>query len=326
VSIRRYDSAASVGAEPQSTLVVVGNFDGVHAGHRRVLTSAAAAAKRQRLVPVVLTFHPHPAVVLRGVKSAVLTTMERRVELIGRVDPAFSVVVEPFTIELSKLSAREFVLQLLVRALGAKEVVVGANFRFGRNREGDVARLEELGGELGFTARPHVLEGDDQGTFSSTRVRAAIDDGDLPEAERILGRPHALGGVVVAGDARGRGLGFPTANLADVPELLPPHGVYACLVDQLDASGGATRLGRAVANIGVCPTVKAGLAVEAHVLDFEGDLYGARLRLHVVQRLREERAFSGLDELVEQIHRDVAAARRALLGRSPDPAAGAAWH
>jgi riboflavin kinase/FMN adenylyltransferase len=326
VSSRRFDGAQSVAARPGSALIVVGNFDGVHRGHRIVLSSAVERANERGLSPLVLTFDPHPAVVLRGVKSAVLTTMDRRIELIARIDPALSVVVEPFTPELSRLSARAFAEELLVRDLGAAVVVVGENFRFGRGREGDVAMLAELGTELGFAARPHVLEGDDNGRFSSTRVRTAISAGDVLEAERVLGRPHAISGTVASGDRRGRTLGFPTANLAAVPELLPPHGVYACLVDRLDADGGASRLGLAVTNIGTRPTFEGGLAVEAHLLDFSGDLYGARLRLHLVARLREERAFEGREALVEQIQRDVAAARQALASRARDPDAGGAWH
>jgi len=305
---------------------VVGNFDGVHRGHRIVLASAVEQARERGVRPLVLTFDPHPAVVLRGVKSAVLTTMDRRIELIARIDPALGVVVEPFTLELSRLSARAFAEELLVGALGAAVVVVGENFRFGRGREGDVGMLAELGAELGFVARPHALEGDDTGRFSSTRVRTAISAGDMPEAERVLGRPHALSGIVAAGDRRGRTLGFPTANLADVPELLPPHGVYACLVDRLDADGAASRVGLAVANIGTRPTFEGGLSVEAHLLDFSGDLYGARLRLHLVAQLREERAFDGREALIEQIRLDVAAARQALASRVPDPEAASAWH
>lgn len=326
VSIRRYDSTASMSRPPQSALVVIGNFDGVHTGHRIVLSSAVAQADERGVEPVVLTFHPHPAVVLRGVRSAVLTTMERRIELMGRVAPALSVVVEPFTLELSRLSARDFATELLAKKLGAAAVVVGENFRFGHGREGDVKLLAELGAELGFEARPHALQGDSNGTYSSTRVRAAVDAGDLEQAERVLGRPHALSGVVQTGYRRGRTIGFPTANLAEIPELLPPYGVYACLVDQLDDSGRAHRLGKAVTNIGVRPTVRGGLAVEAHLLDLEPDLYGARLRLHLVARLRDERKFSGLDELRDQIAIDVGAARHALEGRVPDPAAGAGWH
>lgn len=321
---RRVDRTSELRAEPRTTLVVIGNFDGVHRGHQAVLASAVAEARSLGLAPVVLTFDPHPVVVLgKGVPS-VLTTMSRRVELMGRVADGLTVVVQPFTQELSEVPAREFVERLLLGDLGAGAVVVGQNFCFGRGRKGDVTLLAELGAALGFRARAHALEGDAAGTFSSSRARDAISSGDMPLAESILGRPHSISGRVVRGDARGRTLGFPTANLGSVAELPPPNGVYACLVDRLGGVG-AKALGVAVANVGVRPTLGAGASVEAHLLDFEGDLYDAELRLHLVERLRDERRFDGLPALVEQIGRDVVRARAVLASRTPDPAAGGAW-
>jgi riboflavin kinase/FMN adenylyltransferase len=306
--------------------VVIGNFDGVHRGHVAVLREAVAEAAKHGLEPLLLTFDPHPAVVLHDIPSRVLTTMDRRVELVTRVDARLRVVVEPFTRELAELEPRAFVEELLLENLGARRVVVGQNFCFGRGRSGDVGTLAALGRELGFEARALALVGDDQGTYSSSRARAAIAGGHLPEAERVLGRPHAISGVVEHGEARGRSIGFATANLGSVPELMPPDGVYACLVDRLFDDGRVEVLGRAVANHGVRPTLAAGRAFEAHLLDFEGDLYGQRLRVHLVERLREERHFGGLDALRAQIAADVAAARQALAARRPDPAAGGAWH
>lgn len=327
MSSRRVDGAASLGAAPGTTLVVIGNFDGVHRGHQAVLSAALVEAGADGLAPLLLTFEPHPAVVLRGVPSRVLTTMERRVELVGRLDDSLRVVVEPFTRALAELEARAFVERILLGQLGARRVVVGQSFCFGRGRSGDLGTLEALGRELGFSARAVALVGDEQGRFSSSRARQAISSGDMAQAEQVLGRPHSLSGTVVAGDARGRSLGFPTANLAFIEELLPPHGVYACLADRLHPDGRSEKLGLAVANLGVRPTLGAGAAIfEAHVLDLEGDLYGARLRIHLVARLREERKFSGVAELAAQIEKDVAAARQALRERRPDPAASGAWH
>lgn len=304
---------------------MIGNFDGVHRGHQAVLASAVAEARTLGLEPVVLTFHPHPVVVLgRGVPS-VLTTMARRVELMGRAAAGLTVVVQPFTRELSELGAREFVERLLLGDLGAAAVVVGQNFCFGRGRQGDVALLGELGRELGFRARAQALEGDASGSYSSSRVRGAIVAGDMAEAERILGRPHSISGTVERGDARGRKIGFPTANLGAIAELGPASGVYACLVDRVHAGGSARALGLAVTNIGVRPTVGAGPSIEAHLLDFDGDLYGAELRLHLVARLREEQRFEGLDALVRQIRQDVERGREILARRAPDPRAGGAW-
>jgi riboflavin kinase/FMN adenylyltransferase len=168
------------------------------------------------------------------------------------------------------------------------------------------------------------LVADETGPLSSSRARKAIAAADLREAERVLGRPHALTGEVVRGDGRGRSIGIPTANLDRVAELRPPNGVYACLVDRVDR--GAKVLGIGAVNIGVRPTVGAGASVEVHVLDFDGDLYGARLRLHLVEKLRDERRFGGIDELVAQIRRDLDAARQTLAHCKPDPGADGAWH
>jgi riboflavin kinase/FMN adenylyltransferase len=326
VDNRRVDGRKSLGASPGTTLIAIGNFDGVHRGHRAVLESAAARARLDGLLPIVLTFDPHPAVVLGKSGPSLLTALDRRIELIGRVAPEIRVVVEPFTLELSKLSARAFVEELLLRDLGARVVLVGKNFRFGHGREGDVALLERVGNELGFSAVSTDLVADASGPLSSSRVRKAIAAGDLGDAQAVLGRPHALSGRVVRGDGRGRTIGVPTANLESVLELRPPNGVYACLVDHVENDGSAKKLGIGAVNIGVRPTVGAGPSVEVHVLDFDRDLYGQTLRLHLVERLREERRFAGIDELVAQIRRDLDAARQTLADRKPDPSAGGAWH
>ena len=312
----RIDGAKSLRAKSGGALVIIGNFDGVHRGHQAVLGASALAAKRAGLEPVVLTFHPHPAEVLgRGVLPS-LTTLERKIELITRVDPAFAVVVEPFDAELARVEPEEFAERLLVRELGAKSVVVGQNFRFGRNRAGDLPALSRLGESLGFEVRAEPLHGDAAGAYSSTRVRAALARGDLDEVNEALGRPHSLSGSVIRGAGRGRSLGVPTANLGPVPEALPPYGVYACLVDRLLADGPRA-LARGVANVGVRPTVGAGFGVEAHLFDLDEDLYGAVLRVHLVKRLREERRFPGVSELKAQIERDIAEARAALAPREP---------
>jgi riboflavin kinase/FMN adenylyltransferase len=322
VSKGRVDGAKQLGAKPGSTLVIIGNFDGVHRGHQAVLSASAAAAKRQGLGPVVLTFHPHPAEVLgRGVLPA-LTTLERKIELIERIDPSFVVVVEPFDADLARVEPEEFAERLLVRELGAKSVVVGQNFRFGRNRAGDLPALARFGERFGFDVRAEALHGDAHGPYSSTRIRAALAKGDLDDVADKLGRPHALSGRVIRGAGRGRSLGVPTANLGPVPEALPPYGVYACLIDRLKARGGAAALAPGVANVGVRPTVGAGFGVEVHLFDFDGDLYGAELRVHLVRRIRDERRFPNVTELRAQIDRDIDEARSALAGFSPGPDGG----
>lgn len=307
------------------SLVAIGNFDGVHRGHQAVLAQAAGLAASQKLALRVLTFDPHPAVVVgRGALPA-LTILERKLDLLCRARPELTVVVEPFTQQLAQTSPEDFVTGLLVNQLAARGVLVGENFRFGRGRGGDFAQLARLGEAHGFRALAATLERDERGPISSTRIRGALSDGDLDEVTHLLGRPHALGGVVVAGQGRGRSIGFPTANLVDIGEALPPHGVYAVLVDA--RVGGVFRaLAAGVANYGVRPTLGAGPSFEVHLFDLERDLYGAALRVHLLGRLREERKFSGVDELRAQIARDIAAARGMVTGRKPDPSALGAWY
>lgn len=308
------------------TLCAIGNFDGVHRGHRAVLARAAADARDAGLEPVLLTFDPHPAVVLGRQPPAVLTPLSRKIELVRRVDPSLRVVVRRFDKAFSQLEPEEFVRDVLVNELRVARVVVGRNFRFGKARKGDLARLAELGAEHGFVAQATELYGDERGPWSSTRAREAIARGDLEEAELVLGRPHALTGRVVPGDRRGRQLGFPTANLVDVEEARPPHGVYAVLVDRVAEDGSAKALARGVANLGVRPTFETTPALEVHLLDFDGDLYGATLRMHLVARLREEKRFASLAELQAQIAHDIERAREVLASRTPDEAAQGAWY
>jgi len=305
-------------------LVVIGNFDGVHLGHRAVIEAALSEARGRGLRPLVLTFDPHPAEVLGGGTRPPLTVLDRKLELIERLGSELKVVVEPFTLALSQFTPAEFAQKFLVELLSAKVVIVGDNFRFGHRRGGDLRTLVALGQELGFEAHASSLVGDAQGPYSSTRARAALASGDLPAVELVLGRPHSLRGTVVAGAQRGRTIGVPTANLDGVAEALPPYGVYAVLVDRV-GEGESAAIGTGVANIGLRPTVDAGFSVEVHLFDFSQDLYGDRLRVHLVARLREEQKFSGLPELKAQISRDIEQARAALALAEPDPLANGAW-
>lgn len=310
--LRYAEGADRLSLAPRSTLVAIGNFDGVHAGHQEVLRRACATAADAGLRPIVLTFHPHPSEVLGRGALPRLTTLERKVELLQRLDPALHVVVHPFDLGLAGLTPEQFVEQLLVGRLGAAIVQVGHNFRFGKGRAGDLDTLGALGRVHGFEARPEALFGDDAGPFSSTRVREAVARGDLAAAASVLKRPHMLSGVVVRGDQRGRTLGFPTANLAEVTEALPPDGVYAVLVDREHTPGRFRALARGVMNLGMRPTFQAGRSAEVHFLDQDVDVYGARLRVHLVERLREERRFDGIDALRAQIAADANQARTLL--------------
>jgi len=287
--------------------IAIGNFDGVHRGHQQVLRVATDA---------VLTFDPHPAVALGRVAPSILTALPRKIELLERAGVG-EVVIQRFDDAFAAWSPERFVADLLVGKLAATVIVVGRNFRFGNKRAGDLATLERLGKEHGFEVRPFDLSGDEIGPFSSTRVRDAITRGDVEDAKRVLGRPHAFAGIVAKGDQRGRTLGFPTANIEDVAELVPAAGVYAVVVDRIDHF--TKGVGRGVMNVGVRPTVKdAGRRTqEVHLFDFDQDLYGAKLRVHVVSRVREERKFATIDELRAQIATDVSVARAITLEIEP---------
>lgn len=307
-------------------LVVIGNFDGVHLGHRTVIAEAAERARARGLHPRVLTFHPHPAEVLGRRAPAQLTTLHRKRELIARIAPNVELVVMTFDLDFAAQSPREFAERITHPPLLARSVIVGANFRFGKDRAGDLDLLVELGAELGFEAHVETLVGDDHGPWSSTRARAALAAGDVEGAAHILGRPHMVSGVVVRGDRRGRTLGFPTANLDRIEEALVAPGVYAVLVDREDDDGVAHALARGAANVGTRPTVGGSeVRLEVHLFDLDEDLYGARLRCHFIHRLRAEARFEGLGALRDQIARDTAEARALLDDRGPAPDAGGAF-
>ena len=314
------------------TLCAIGNFDGVHRGHVEVLRRAEREAQLHRAEPLALTFDPPPGVVLGRTPPSLLTTLPRKVELIAAAVPAIRVVVKTFDHALAQYSAAEFAEKVLVQELRAVCVVVGQNFRFGRGREGDLGTLVQLGEKLGFTAHSTELVGDDKGPWSSTRVRKSLAAGDLADVEAVLGRPHALTGTVVRGDQRGRTLGFPTANLGQVDEALAPRGVYAVLVERLDRPGLPRALARGVANLGIRPTVDAGMAVEVHLLDFQPDdaadldLYGAMLRMYLVEYLRGEQKFASLDALKAQIAVDAVMARTVLAARKAAPGVLGGWY
>lgn len=319
----------SAAATPRGSLVIIGNLDGVHRGHQALLADAARDAGPRDLAPVAVTFSPHPARVLGRTPPPTLTALPRKIELIQRVQPSIRVEVVTFDRTFAAQTPEEFVRSVLLDRLGARVVLVGANFRFGRDRAGDFTTLGRLGEDLGFETRSHPLVGDAEGPWSSTRVRGAIARGDLDAATDMLSRPHMVSGVVVRGDQRGRTIGFPTCNLDEIEEALPPFGVYAVLVDRTLPSGRAVSLARGVANLGVRPTVEqpgqARPSLEVHLFDLDEDLYGERLRVHLIARLRPEQKFAGLAELKAQIARDAEAARAVLTPLREDPPARGAW-
>jgi riboflavin kinase/FMN adenylyltransferase len=266
----------------------MGSFDGVHRAHRQVIETARALGGRT----TVVTFWPHPRIVL-GNRVKLLSTLERRLELLGETGVEETLVVE-FTPELARLQPHEFADSIL-RRIGTSSIVVGSNFRFGRAAAGDAATLTELG----FDVRPvPLVDG-----ISSSQVRTHLEGGDVEAAARLLGRPPEVEGTVVLGNQRGGTLGFPTANLDVPPEVLvPAYGIYA----------GATLGHRAAISIGVNPHYGGSeLRIEPYLLDFDGDLYGRRLVVELWRRLRDERAFESEDDLVEQIAHDVEETRAA---------------
>jgi riboflavin kinase / FMN adenylyltransferase len=271
--------------------VAVGTFDGVHLGHRHVIAGSDS----------VLTFDPHPVSVVSPQHTPkLLTTLERKAELIGSLGVQELIVI-PFDADFAKRTAQQFIDDVLVSALGASKVAIGENFRFGHKAQGD-PRLLAADGRFATVVHP-LLEVDGE-IVSSSHIRGLLLAGEVGEANRLLGTPFELCGEVAHGDARGRELGFPTANLIpDEALVCPGHGVYACL------AGGASSLGGvpAAVSIGVRPTFKTGRGelIEAYILDFEGDLYGSQLRLEFLARLRGERRFDSPESLIEQMHRDV---------------------
>ena len=274
--------------ERRPRAAAIGSFDGVHRGHQAVLAAVVASG----LAPTAITFDPHPRIAL-GNRVDLVTTLERRLELIAETGIE-TTLVATFDSTLQRLPPEVFAERYL-RALGVETVIAGADFRFGVQRTGDLALLEQLGFEV--VVSPEV------GGVSSTAVRAALGEGDVLEAARLLGRPYELDGMVVAGDQRGGTLGYPTANLRLEADLAcPRYGIYA----------GAALGHRAAVSIGTNPHYGGTeRRIEPYLLDFEGDLYGKRLVVEVWERLRDEAVFGSEEALVEQIAADVEATRRA---------------
>jgi riboflavin kinase/FMN adenylyltransferase len=292
---------------PQPVLAL-GNFDGLHRGHMKIIDRVRRRAGERGGTPVAMTFDPHPPRVVRPDKAPpLLMTTEQRLEALERAG-MHGVVVVRFTPELSRWEPETFVQQVLADWVRAVEVWVGANFLFGRDRTGNFSLLRTLGMRYGFKAEKIDPVRYKEFVVSSTRVRRLVSEGRMDEAAALLGHHYFLDGEVTRGRSRGREIGFPTANLQTPNELLPPNGVYATMV-KLE---GDPRLCAGITNVGLRPTFGASDSpvVETHIFDFDRDLYGAALRLYFVQRLRDERAFPDVDALREQIDADCRYARR----------------
>jgi riboflavin kinase / FMN adenylyltransferase len=295
---------ASYPPDAAAAVVALGIFDGVHLGHRAILGTAVAHARTERLPSIACTFDPHPIEVLQpGRPSLPISTLDERLALIAETGIDTTVVIR-FTDETAAMEPESFVSEVLSRRLHARDVVVGFNHTFGRGARGNAALLEKMGERLGFRTHvvpPYAVDGV---AVSSSGIRKALASGDVERAARFLGRPYCIAGDVVRGAGRGRALGFPTANVKADRPVLVKSGVYEC---RAEVDG---RSHRAVVNIGVRPTFgETELAIEAFLLDFSGDLYGRRLRLQFVRRLRDERRFPSVDALKAQIASDIEMAK-----------------
>lgn len=291
-------------AAGRASAISVGNFDGLHLGHQKIIRSLVDQARQEDLLAAVITFDPHPMKVLRPQTAPLLIeTLEQRLAGFAKLGLDAALVLR-FDAELAKVSAGDFVQRVLVETVRARKILVGENFRFGHRHAGDVKLLESAGGPLGFAVEivaPAEIDGQ---AVSSTRVRQAVSEGQVHEAAKLLGRHFALTGEIKPGDGRGSKIVFPTLNLAPEQELLPGYGVYATQVLLEDGEHDA------VTNVGVRPTFNGSSpTVESHLLDFSGKFREGRMEVRFIERLREEKKFSGPDELRAQIERDIEAAK-----------------
>ncbi len=287
---------------PGPTAVAIGNFDGLHLGHQAILRLLVERAAASHLLSLVLTFSPHPEKILGGEKVLMIQTLAQRLAGLRRLGIE-AVLVASFDRALSRMTSREFFEDILLSRLRAKEIIIGQDFRFGRNRQGNVEELRRLGADrdVGVHPVPPVQVGGK--TVSSSLIRSLLEGGDVEEARRLLGRPYEIEGKVGPGSARGKSLGFPTANILTKNEITPP-GVFvteAVLGKEIFPS---------VTNIGFRPTFNQDfLQVEAFLFDFQRSIYGQRIRLRFLRKIRDEKKFATPELLVNQIRQDVEVAR-----------------
>jgi len=292
----------------RNPVLTIGNFDGVHKGHLALFDKVKKIAKNIDGQSVVMTFEPHPIKVVKpGNGPPLITPIKQKLKLISNAGIDV-IICLPFTMEFASIPAEEFVKELLVKKIGVREIVVGYDYTFGQERKGNIDLLRRMGEESGF--KVHIVEPIhlNNTLVSSTSIRNLVQEGNLPEAKRFLGRDYQITGIVKKGMGRGgKILGFPTANLTPVDELIPKKGVYAVKVYLSDKEYDG------VCNIGINPTFGGTtLSIETHVLDFSGDLLGKNFTIRFLNRLREEKTFSGKDELAKQIEMDIVKARKIL--------------
>jgi len=297
------------------SVITLGNFDGIHLGHQELVRMVIRRAKETGAASMVVTFRPHPLKILAPEKCPPLISIyEEKINLFERL--GIDVLVKiPFTVEFSAMTPEDFVKNILCDTLGAREIFVGYNYRFGRGRKGDIQTLKKLGELYGFTVREVEQISLDGEVISSTKIRSLLSEGEVEHAARLLGRNYAITGIVVKGDGRGKGLGFPTANIAPKHAIIPADGVYAVRLSVRD------RRYDGIANIGMRPTFnKKVLAIEVHVFDFNEDIYGEDISLYFIRKIREEKKFRNAEALVDQIQSDIATAKEILTSRPSDEA------
>jgi riboflavin kinase / FMN adenylyltransferase len=291
----------------KKTCAVIGIFDGMHRGHQYLIKQMLACACRLGARPIIITFFPHPAHVLRpDLKLGYLTSLQDRFRLMDDLGVAACLVI-PFDRSFAGIQPEKFIKDILVKKLGVKAVFVGDDFRFGKDRSGDTALFQRLGPQYGYEM--HAVSGLKQGgdVISSTRIRQLVGAGKLKEAARLLGRGVSVSGAVVKGSKRGKGLGFPTANIAYEADILPPQGVYVVkvLLGKKEYPG--------MANIGTRPSFEkqvSKLHLEVHILDFSKNIYGKRLEVEFLKKIRNEKKFPGPQALIRQIQKDESFTRK----------------
>ena len=296
--------ARTLGAPSKPAAVTVGNFDGVHTGHRKILEDVAQRARQSTWLSAVLTFDPHPTKVLRPEAAPLqIETLAQRIEGFSRAG-IDAVLVLPFTAELAQVRAREFVEKFLVETMGAKAVLVGDNFRFGHKQEGDVALLEKLGDKFGFEVDVIAPVGNGNSVVSSSAIRQAVREGRMEDARHMLGRPFALAGEIRPGTGKGSELIVPTLNLTTKQELLPGNGVYATE----SVVGGKTY--QSVTNVGMRPTFDGtSLSIESNLFGFSDTVTSGPMEVRFKSRLRDEQKFKTFDDLREQVLKDIERAK-----------------
>ena len=294
----------------KGAVVTTGTFDGVHVGHRKIIDRLNEIAQKVKGESVLLTFHPHPRMVLfpddHGLE--LITTMDEKIQLLQDAGVQ-NLIIHPFTREFSRITSIDFIRDILVEKLGTSVLVIGYDHHFGRNREGSFEHLKESGPLYGFQVEEISVQDVDDVAVSSTKIRKALQDGDVLTASRYLAHPYQLSGIVVHGDKLGREFGYPTANIRveDGNKVVPVNGVYACYV-LLDG-----KKFKGMLNIGTRPTVKGEVKrIEVNIFEFEQDIYGKRVVLELIDRIRDEKKFENVDQLKERLSIDRNLALRAL--------------